>query len=197
MTTVRHRRRSAVATNQPESRSTTTPPADRALTWTKDLALAIEYRPLESLKPAPRNARTHSKKQIQKIAASIREFGFINPILVDEDDRIVAGHGRLEAARQLGLARVPTIELAHLTEAQRRAYIIADNRLAELAGWDTELLALELKELSGIDLDFEVEIAPTSCRASTPPTSAPSSKAAGTEICSRRCSCGSRAASWT
>jgi hypothetical protein len=90
-----------------------------------------------------RNARTHSEAQVALIAGSIREFGFNNPVLVDGANGIIAGHGRVLAARQLGLAQVPVIELAHLSEAQKRAYILADNRLAEQAGWDRELLALE------------------------------------------------------
>ncbi|MBX9927116.1 MAG: ParB/Srx family N-terminal domain-containing protein [Hyphomicrobiaceae bacterium] len=90
-------------------------------------SLTIEHRPPDALKPYGRNARTHSPKQISEIAASIKAFGFNNPVLVDKDDGIVAGHGRVEAAKQLGLATVPTIRLEHLSEAQKRAYILADN----------------------------------------------------------------------
>lgn len=118
------------------------------------LAERIELRPIEQLIPYARNARTHSEAQIAKIAASIAEFGFTNPILVDGDNGIIAGHGRLAAARKLGLREVPVIELAHLTPAQKRAYILADNRLALDAGWDEEMLALELTEIrdAGFDL---------------------------------------------
>ncbi|MBF0561723.1 MAG: ParB N-terminal domain-containing protein [Alphaproteobacteria bacterium] len=122
------------------------------------LSLIVEYRPASSLHPARRNARSHSKKQIQQIAASIREFGFVNPVLVDDQGRIVAGHGRVEAAKLLGQGTVPVIPLSHLTEEQKRAYVLADNRLAELSGWDRDLLKLELEELTSLDLSFEIEI---------------------------------------
>ncbi len=107
----------------------------------------IEFWPLEKLKPYSRNPRTHTPEQVAKVAASIAEFGFTNPILVDADQGIIAGHCRLMAAQKLGLKQVPVIELTHLTEAQKRAYIIADNRLALDAGWDMELLAGELAAL--------------------------------------------------
>jgi DNA modification methylase len=110
--------------------------------------LNVEYRKVEALIPYARNPRTHAESQIAKIAASIVEFGFTNPILVDGDNGIIAGHGRLAAARKLGLDQVPVIELAHLTPTQKRALVIADNRLALDAGWDEELLALEIAELS-------------------------------------------------
>ena len=127
--------------------------------------LTVEYRKVEALIPYARNPRTHSDAQVAKIAASIVEFGWTNPILVDGTSGIIAGHGRLAAARKLGLAEVPVIELAHLTAAQKRALVIADNRLALDAGWDEELLTLELAELSeaGYDLaltgfeDAEIE----------------------------------------
>ncbi len=119
---------------------------------------AVEWRKTDKLTPYSGNARTHSQKQIHQIAASIRKFGFTNPVLIDAEGGIIAGHGRIEAARLLGLEKVPTIRLDHLSEAQKRAYIIADNRLAELAGWDEKLLAIELQYLSELDLDFEVEI---------------------------------------
>ncbi|MCK4414321.1 MAG: site-specific DNA-methyltransferase [Candidatus Eisenbacteria sp.] len=112
--------------------------------------------PIERLKPYERNPRTHSPEQVTKIAASLLEFGWTNPILVDADCGIIAGHGRLLAARELGMTTVPVIELPHLTEAQKRAYVIADNRLALDAGWDEELLAEELKALE--DLDFNLEL---------------------------------------
>ena len=123
-------------------------------TRTPALARHIEIWPVDRLIPYARNPRTHSKAQIAQIAASILEFGFTNPILVDSKDGIIAGHGRLLGAREVGLKEVPVVILDHLTDAQRRAYIIADNKLAENAGWDDELLALELKELNleGFDL---------------------------------------------
>nr|WP_251044310.1 MULTISPECIES: site-specific DNA-methyltransferase [unclassified Lysobacter] len=116
----------------------------------------VQDRPVHALIPYVRNARTHSDAQVAQIAASIVEFGWTNPILVDGTSGIIAGHGRLLAARQLGLAQVPVIELAHLTPAQKRAYVIADNRLAENAGWDEELLRLELEELRDADFDLDL-----------------------------------------
>ena len=118
--------------------------------------LHIQHYPLERLIPYARNARTHSDTQVAQIAASIREFGFNNPVLVDTAAGIIAGHGRLLAARKLALAEVPVIVLDHLSEAQKRAYILADNRLAELAGWDDEMLRLELEALKELDFDFTV-----------------------------------------
>ncbi len=117
---------------------------------------ALIVRQLASLKPFPRNARTHSKKQIKQIAASIERFGFTNPVLISDDGEIVAGHGRVEAARLLGLKAVPTLALSHLSDAERRAYVLADNKLALNAGWDRDILAIELQGL--IDLDFDVEL---------------------------------------
>lgn len=116
----------------------------------------IEYLGIESLIPYARNSRTHSDEQVAQIAASIREFGFTNPVLVDNEGGIIAGHGRVMAARRLGLGEVPCIRLGHLSEAQKKAYVIADNKLALNAGWDDEMLALELKELEdmGYDLDL-------------------------------------------
>jgi DNA modification methylase len=122
------------------------------------LDLAVVPRPVEALKPASRNARGHSTKQITQIAASIRRFGFVSPVLLTDDDTVLAGHGRLAAARSLGMASVPTIRLSHLSAVERRAYALADNRLAELAGWDEDLLAIELQELAALDLDFDLEI---------------------------------------
>ena len=116
--------------------------------------LELEYRPAASLIPYANNARTHSDAQVARIAASIREFGWTNPILVDGEYGIIAGHGRLLAARQLGLASVPVIELKGLSEAQKRAYVIADNRLALDAGWDPELLALEFGALEDLGFDL-------------------------------------------
>jgi len=124
----------------------------------KSLRLKVEYRKVDDLQPYAGNARTHSDKQIAQIAASIRLFGFMNPALIDIDDGIIAGHGRVAAAQTLGLTEVPVIELAHLSDAERRVYIIADNRLAELAGWDRDILAIEFQALSELDLDFDLEI---------------------------------------
>ena len=114
------------------------------------MARRIELWPLDRLVPYARNARTHSAEQVAQIAASIAEFGFVNPILVDSRDGIVAGHGRLLAAKKLGLAEVPVIVLDHLSKIQRRAFVIADNRLALSAGWNDELLA---EELAAIDAE--------------------------------------------
>ncbi len=127
--------------------------------------LHVEYREIEALIPYARNPRTHTEAQTAKIAASIVDFGWTNPVLVDGEQGIIAGHGRVLAARKLGLTEVPVIELGHLTPTQKRAYLISDNRLALDAGWDEELLALELTELSesGYDLtltgfdDAEIE----------------------------------------
>ena len=115
--------------------------------------LAITYRPVSALIPYARNARIHSEAQVAQIAASIREFGWTNPILVDGENGIIAGHGRLMAARKLGIVDVPVIELAGLSEAQKRAYVIADNRLALNAGWDEDLLALEFGDLASLGFD--------------------------------------------
>jgi ParB-like chromosome segregation protein Spo0J len=106
------------------------------------------------LVPYARNSRTHSPQQVDKIAASIREFGFLNPIIVDGENGIIAGHGRVMAAQKLGLADLPVIEASHLTEAQRRAYVIADNRLALDAGWDNDLLKVELQDLDSQGFDL-------------------------------------------
>src|SRR3954470_20214788 len=116
----------------------------------------IQVQPIATLRPYAQNPRTHSKKQIQQIAKSIERFGFTNPVLVSDDREIIAGHGRVEAAKLLGWQEVPTLRLSHLDAAQRRAYVIADNKLALNAGWDHELLAIELQAL--IDLEFDVEI---------------------------------------
>lgn len=121
------------------------------------MAERIELWPVGRLQPYAKNARTHSDEQVDQIAASIREFGFTNPILVDSADGIIAGHGRLMAAKRLGLATVPVIVLDHLTDAQRRAYILADNKLALNAGWDNDLLAQELAQLQ--DEGFDLELA--------------------------------------
>lgn len=112
--------------------------------------------PTDKLIPYARNARTHSDEQVSQIAASIQEFGFINPILIDDEGTVIAGHGRLLAAQKLGLKEVPTVEIGWLTEAQRRAYIIADNRLALNAGWDKDMLRVEIGDLAGVDFDLDL-----------------------------------------
>jgi DNA modification methylase len=116
----------------------------------------IELRPIAQLKRNPRNPRRHTEKQIEQIADSIRSFGFNNPVLIDRDGMIIAGHGRAAAAERLGTIEVPTLLIDHLDEAQKRAYVIADNRLAELAGWDREILGIELQNLVDAEIDFEV-----------------------------------------
>ena len=118
--------------------------------------MKIDYMRVRELRPYPNNARTHSKKQVREIANSIAKFGFCNPVLIDDDKQIIAGHGRVEAAKLLGIAAVPTYRLSHLSEADKRAYILADNKLAEKAGWDKQLLAIELQCL--IDLDVEIQL---------------------------------------
>lgn len=120
--------------------------------------LFMQYTAVFSLKPDVRNARTHSKTQIKQIAASIREFGFTNPILIDPDGVIFAGHGRLRAARELGLDEVPTITLEGLLEAKKRALRPADNKIAMGAGRVLDILRLELADLSAIDLDFDLAL---------------------------------------
>jgi len=120
--------------------------------------LSIELRPIGSLKPSAHNPRAHSPKQIRQIADSIRRFGFTNPVLIDANGEVLAGHGRVKAAELLGVGVVPTIRLDRMSEAEKRAYVLADNKLAENAGWDRELLALELQYLTEPELDFDVTI---------------------------------------
>ncbi|HEY0919669.1 MAG TPA: ParB N-terminal domain-containing protein, partial [Devosia sp.] len=117
---------------------------------------AIEMLPIGTLKPYAGNARTHSKKQLRQIADSIKRFGFTNPVLISDEGEIVAGHGRVLAAQDLGLQTVPTLRLSHLSAEERRAYVLADNKLALNAGWDLEILSIELQTL--IDLDFDVTL---------------------------------------
>ena len=117
---------------------------------------AIEHLATDTLVPYARNSRTHSPEQVAQIAASIREFGFTNPVLIDANNTLIAGHGRVMAAQALGLASVPAIRLAHLSDAQRRAYVIADNQLALNAGWDMSALARELEDLSGEGFGLDV-----------------------------------------
>ena len=116
----------------------------------------FRYISTDDLIPYARNSRTHSPDQVTKIAASIKEFGFLNPIIVDGENCIVAGHGRVMAAKKLGLDELPCIEASHLTEAQKRAYIIADNRLALDAGWDNEMLRIELQEIEAHGFDLSL-----------------------------------------
>ena len=110
----------------------------------------------DTLIPYVNNARTHSQEQVDQVAASIREFGFTNPILVDEQSNVIAGHGRLQAAQKLGLAEVPAIVITNLTEAKRKALIIADNKLALNSGWDEQLLAIEIETLREMDFDIDI-----------------------------------------
>tara|TARA_R110002020_G_scaffold122857_2_gene278771 strand:+ start:256 stop:828 length:573 start_codon:yes stop_codon:yes gene_type:complete len=119
-------------------------------------ALAIEYRNIDSLIPYINNARIHSDEQVAQIAASIKEFGWTNPVLVDGNNGIIAGHGRVLAARKLEATEIPVIELQGLSEAQRRAYILADNRLAENATWDTDLFPLEVQELAALNFNLSL-----------------------------------------
>ena len=125
-----------------------------AITTDTKSELAVRYRNPRDLKPSPGNPRTHSKKQIEKIKRSIQEYKFLNPILIDGSDRIIAGHGRAEAAKLAGLEKVPTIQVDHLSHAQIKAFVIADNKLALNADWDDALLAAELTELA-YNLDYD------------------------------------------
>lgn len=118
--------------------------------------LEIKYLPVDALVPYSRNPRTHSEDQVAQISASIREFGFTNPILIDGKNGIIAGHGRFAAAKELGLDQVPCIDLSHLTEEQRRALVIADNKIALNGGWNDDLLRLELTELKELGANLEL-----------------------------------------
>ena len=129
---------------------------DRPNTDPKGSRLAVEYRPVGDLIPYAKNARTHDEAHVAQIAASIRAFGWTNPILVDGENGVIAGHGRLLAARKLGIGTVPVIELDGLSDAEKRAYIIADNKIALNAGWDTEMLALEIGELGNLGFDLSL-----------------------------------------
>lgn len=121
-------------------------------------SLKVELRPLAAVRPAKRNARTHSEKQIEQIASSIRQFGFTNPIIVNDEGMIVAGHGRHAAAKLLGMADVPVIPIDDLDPAELRTYALADNRIAQNAGWDAEVLRIEFEELNALELSFDLEI---------------------------------------
>ena len=118
--------------------------------------LEITYLPTDTLVPYARNARTHSNSQVAQIASSIKEFGFTNPVLIDDTGGIIAGHGRVQAAQMLGLEYVPAIVLGHLTDTQRRAYVLADNKLALNSGWDLNMLQLEIEELKVADFNLDV-----------------------------------------
>ena len=118
-------------------------------------ATKIEWQSVDKLIPYAKNARTHSDEQVAQIAGSIKEFGFNNPVLVDKDNSVIAGHGRLMAARKLGMDKVPVVQLGHMTEAQRKAYVLADNRIALNSGWDTGMLSLELQDLKD-DIDLSL-----------------------------------------
>ena len=118
--------------------------------------IEIKYKDINDLIPYVNNTRTHSEEQINQIASSIKEFGFTNPVLIDKNDGLIAGHGRVMGAKKLGLKEVPTITLDNLTEAQKKAYIIADNKIALNAGWDEELLKIELQSLQEMDFDLSL-----------------------------------------
>jgi len=118
----------------------------------------LELLDIGAIKPNPRNARTHSKRQLEQIVASIKAFGFTNPVLIDEQNVLIAGHGRLEAARSLGIAQVPSIRISHLSDAEKRALMLADNKIAMNAGWGNELLASELADLSEMELSFDIDL---------------------------------------
>ncbi|MDO8432460.1 MAG: ParB/Srx family N-terminal domain-containing protein [Candidatus Binatus sp.] len=119
--------------------------------------ISIVYQPITALQLDPRNPRAHSPKQVRQIARSIEAFGFNVPVLIDGNRKVIAGHGRVLACKLMGWSEVPTISLEHLSEAQARAFMIADNRLTENSVWDDQLLAEQLKELSVLDLDFNLE----------------------------------------
>jgi ParB-like chromosome segregation protein Spo0J len=116
----------------------------------------IEYKKTDKLIPYVNNSRTHDDAQVSQIAASIKEFGFTNPLLIDSEGGIIAGHGRLMAAKKLGMDEVPTIMLDGLSDAQKKAYVIADNKLALNAGWDMDLLAVEIEQLKELDFDIDL-----------------------------------------
>ena len=118
--------------------------------------LEVKYRKAVDLIPYINNSRTHSEEQVNQVAASIKEFGFTNPILLDDSGGIIAGHGRLLAAKKLSLSEVPTITLSNLSEAQKKAYVIADNKLALNAGWDDEMLKLEITQLDEMEFDLKL-----------------------------------------
>lgn len=132
-------------------------PASSHISWIGSTPVALTYRAPDELRPHPTNPRLHRPRQIKLLAKSIRSFGFVMPAIIDQNDQLIAGHARVEAAKSLGLAQVPVIRLEHLSSAQATALMVADNRLAELSSWDSELLATHLKELSIVDLSFDLE----------------------------------------
>jgi hypothetical protein len=150
----------------------------------------IEFVPPGELIVSKANARTHSKQQIGQIVRSIERFGFLGPVLIDDADQIIAGHGRVEAAKRLGLPEVPVVRITHLSAAERKAYAIADNRLAELAGWDGEMLAIELQELRELDFDLaaigfeldDVDIVCNEAEKADRQTAAKTERGAGTSV---------------
>jgi ParB-like chromosome segregation protein Spo0J len=128
----------------------------------------VAHLPIRDLRPNPNNARTHSRQQIEQIARSIDQFGFTNPVLIDSSNQILAGHGRVEGAKLLGVERIPTLRIEHLTDAEKRAYVIADNKLAEKAGWSNDMLKIELQEL--IKSGFRSRIDRLQCRRNRRPS---------------------------
>lgn len=127
-------------------------------TFEKSHVTGLEQRAVSELRPHPNNPRKHSPKQLKQIEASIRRFGFLNPVLIDGEDRIIAGHGRVAAAKAMGIESVPAVSIDGMSEAERRAYVIADNRLAELAGWDDELLRIELGGILELEPEFDLDL---------------------------------------
>jgi ParB-like chromosome segregation protein Spo0J len=122
-------------------------------------ALAVVYRDTTALKPSPQNSRVHTRQQVKTVARSIETYGWTNPILVDDDNNVIAGHARLDAAKLLHIAHVPTICLMNMTAVQKRAYIIADNRMNEIAGaWDRKILALEHQAIRLMDPEFDISL---------------------------------------
>lgn len=172
MPRTRNARQSGLASEQSANRNGDCEPAAQFA------SKAVVQRLIDELKPCPRNARTHSRKQLRQLANSIERFGFTNPVLIDDAGQIIAGHGRVEAARLLGLRQVPTLALSHLSPTERRAYMLADNKLALNAGWDPELLAEELQLLidDAFDLDLtgfslaEIDLALDVAREANPDT---------------------------
>lgn len=138
--------------------SDTTLPSGRAPALDPALALVVTYRKVNDLAPLGRKSRAHSKDQIARLTEAIRTFEVFVPLLVDENGKVLAGNGRLEAARRLGLTEVPTIAISHLDEAAKRAFVLAENRLAELAEWDDDVLRVELQELRDLDLGFDIAL---------------------------------------
>ena len=144
-------------TNKPKKQLQTSIATGTLAHSDSSLPTRIVRIPIGDLKLDPRNARVHSERQIEQLAKSIANFGFLWPVVIDGSRRVIAGHGRMAAAQRLGFQDVPTISIHHLSESQRRAFVIADNRIAEQASWDETLLAEQFKELLDLDLDFDLE----------------------------------------